>query len=243
MFPVSDSLCHTGCWRGLWQRGLTELNAESGGRCRRGIRTDPHSKRKCAPWGLRPLRIGAIGRTGSSYAGLAGSADFAHVWVFERVLFLDASALVKLYVEEEGTRVIRGILNRFGGSLFVTDLVALEVLTSIRIALRKESSETYSTALAQFWTDFPHLYNVVDVDLSARQLAFDLTTDHRDARARSMDVLHLATALRLQTGSGRFGVTMVTSDHDLADLAAKCGLRTFDPSREPLAALPRVPRR
>lgn len=65
-----------------------------------------------------------------------------------------------------------------------------------------------------------------------------LTTARRDARARSLDVLHLATALRLQTNSGEGEVTMVTSDHDLAALSKECGLRTFDPSREPLAALP-----
>ncbi|HEU0300850.1 MAG TPA: type II toxin-antitoxin system VapC family toxin [Longimicrobium sp.] len=160
------------------------------------------------------------------------------------MFFLDASALVKLYVEEEGTAVVRGIVSRRGGSLFVTELVALEVLTAIRTALRKESSATYSTALAQFWVDFPHLYNVVDVDPSVRQLAFSLTTSYREARARSMDILHLATAVWLQTVSpARPEVTMVTSDRDLADLAAQCGLRTFDPSREPLAALPRVPRR
>lgn len=184
-----------------------------------------------------------IGRTGSSSAGLAGSGASARRSGSEGVLFLDASALVKLYVEEEGTAVVRGILNRRGGSLFITDLVALEVLTSLRTVLRKEPGVTYSTALAQFWADFPRLYNVVDVDSSARQLAFSLTTSYREARARSMDVLHLATALRLQAGPHRSDVTMVTSDHDLAALAGECGLRTFDPSREPLAALPRVPRR
>ena len=33
---------------------------------------------------------------------------------------------------------------------------------------------------------------------------------------------------------------MVTSDRDLKELASELGLRTFDPSREPLAALPRT---
>jgi predicted nucleic acid-binding protein len=152
---------------------------------------------------------------------------------------MDASALVKLYVEEDGTATVRAILNRRGGSLFTSEFVALEVLTAIRMALRKDSPAVYATALAQFKLDFPGMYNVVDVDADTRRIAFDLTTRHRTTRARRMDLLHLATAMRLQSRHRAQNVTMVTSDHDLADLARLSGFRTFDPSREPLAALPR----
>lgn len=154
------------------------------------------------------------------------------------MLFLDTSALVKLYVVEEGTSTMRGVLSRRGGSLFASDYIALEVLTAIRVALRKEPATVYATALGQFRTDFPGLYNLVEVDSDTRSLACDLTTRNRSTRARSMDVLHLATALRLQSTTNP--VTLVTADHDLADLAKAYGLRTFDPSREPLAALPRA---
>jgi predicted nucleic acid-binding protein len=156
------------------------------------------------------------------------------------VLFVDSSALVKLYIAEDGTSTMRGIINRRGGSLFVSDFIALEVLTAIRVALRKEPAAVYATALDQFRTDFPGLFNLVDVDADTRWLACDLTTRHRETRARSMDLLHLAAALRLQTRRRLHTVTMVTSDHDLAGLCRGAGLRTFDPSREPLAALPRA---
>lgn len=156
------------------------------------------------------------------------------------MLFMDASAVVKLYVEEDGTSTMRAILNRRGGSLFASDYIALEVLTAIRVALQKEPTAVYAAALGQFRIDFPGLYNLVEVDADTRRLAFELTTRNRTTRARSMDVLHLATALRLQAGMQP--VTLVTSDHELADLAKSHGLRTFDPSREPLAALPRTPR-
>ena len=155
---------------------------------------------------------------------------------------MDSSAVVKLYVEENGTSTVRAILTRRGGSLFASEFVALEVLTAIRVALRKESAAVYATAMAQFRIDFPGLYNLVDVDADTRRLACDLTTRHRTTGARSMDLLHLATAIRLQSKHRTRDVTMVTSDHDLADLAQRSGLRTFDPSREPLAALPRAQR-
>jgi predicted nucleic acid-binding protein len=160
------------------------------------------------------------------------------------VLFLDASALAKAYVEEEGDASVRGLLRRGDGDLFLSDLVALEVLTSIRSAYRAKAREDYLDALQRFWTDYPTRFGVVEINREIIADAIALTTKHRGTRARSMDVLHLATALRLQARS-RTGpeVTMVTSDRDLAALASACGLRTFDPSREPLAALPRVPRR
>lgn len=81
-------------------------------------------------------------------------------------------------------------------------------------------------------------FSVVDMTEAIVTSAMDLTTWRRTARARAMDVLHLATALWLHSARSVNEVTMVTSDQDLAALCKDVGLRTFDPSREPLAALP-----
>lgn len=156
------------------------------------------------------------------------------------MLFLDASALAKAYLDEDGTRNIEGVLERSAGAMFISDFVALEVFTAIRGAFRGSPSVRYKRALNRFRADYPARFSVVDVDPSTRALAIDLTTQHRDTRARSMDLLHLATAMRLQAATRRRPVTLVTSDRDLAHLAQTCGLRTFDPSLEPLAALPRT---
>jgi predicted nucleic acid-binding protein len=154
------------------------------------------------------------------------------------VLFLDSSALAKAYLEEDGDGNVRGLLRRAGGDLFVSELVALEVLTSIRNAHRGLPRAEYMAVVDEFWADYQSRFGLVIVDGEVVTDAITLTTKHRDARARSMDVLHLATALRLQAARRSRRVTMVTSDQDLAALCRECGLRTFDPSREPLAALP-----
>lgn len=154
------------------------------------------------------------------------------------MLFLDASALAKAYIDEVGDGNVRGLLQRAGGDLFVSEFVALEVLTSIRNAHRGLPREDYVNTVRRFWSDYQSRFSVVEVDPETVARAIALTTKHRGARARSMDVLHLATALRLQKASQAREVTLVTSDRDLADLASAVGLRTFDPSREPLAALP-----
>lgn len=153
------------------------------------------------------------------------------------MLFLDASALAKAYIDETGDANVRGLLRRAGGDLFLSEFVALEVLTSIRNAHRGRPRKDYLDAVRLFWSDYRSRFGLVDVDGKTVAEAIDLTTRHRGARARSMDVLHLATALRLQART-RGPVTVVTSDKDMANFASTLGLRTFDPSREPLAALP-----
>jgi predicted nucleic acid-binding protein len=132
------------------------------------------------------------------------------------------------------------LLRRAGGDLFLSEFVALEVLTSIRNAHRGLPRQDYVSAVQKFWADYRSRFGIVEVNRDVVADALALTTKHTTARARSMDVLHLATALRLQSTHRAREVTMVTSDRDLADLASTCGLRTFDPSREPLAALPRA---
>jgi predicted nucleic acid-binding protein len=154
------------------------------------------------------------------------------------VVFLDASALVKAYITEEGSTNVQGVLDRQDGSLFVSEFVALEVLTTLRTAYREAARPEYQRAVERFRTDYPSRFSVIDVDAVIRASAMDLTTWRRTARARAMDVLHLATALWIQSARRAHELTLVTSDQDLAALARECGLRTFDPSREPLAALP-----
>lgn len=158
------------------------------------------------------------------------------------MLFLDASALAKAYLDEEGTRNIEGVLERSAGAVFISELVALEVLTTIRIAFKTAPRPLFQEALNDFRADYRARFTILDIDPALVAAAMDLTTRHRTAKARSMDVLHLATALRLQATTSSDPVVLVTSDRDLTDLAFMCGLRTFDPSREPLAALPRASR-
>lgn len=160
------------------------------------------------------------------------------------MVFLDASALAKAYLDEDGSSSVLGMMERRGEALYLSEFVALEVLTSLRNRLRGADSTTYDAIVSRFRADFGRRFTVLHVSGEVRQNALELTTRQRTARARSMDVLHVATAMRLQRDLHRVGgaVVMVTSDRDLAALAEECGLRTFDPSREPLAALPRAPR-
>jgi predicted nucleic acid-binding protein len=156
------------------------------------------------------------------------------------LIFVDSSALAKAYLDEDGSGVVRGALDRFPGRLFISEFVALEVLTTLRTAFRNAGKAKWSDVVDEFWADYEATFNVVEIGSDVVERAMDLAESYRTARARSMDLLHLATALHLQGPRPPQRLTIVTSDRDLADLAKTCGLRTFDPSREPLAALPRA---
>jgi predicted nucleic acid-binding protein len=153
------------------------------------------------------------------------------------MIFFDSSALVKAYVEEEGTGVVLGAFNRVAGRMFISEFVALEVLTSLRTAFKNAKESEWNDVVSEFRSDL-EAFNVLNTGPEVVVGATDLVMDHRQARARAMDLVHLATALRLQASNPAKQVVMVTSDQDLAALSKECGLRTFDPSREPLAALP-----
>jgi predicted nucleic acid-binding protein len=158
------------------------------------------------------------------------------------VIFLDSSALAKAYLDEEGTGVVQGAIERLSGRLFISEFVALEVLTTLRTAFRKASKAEWDEVVGEFWADYEGTFNVVEIGPEVVDRAMRLAVNHRMARARSMDLLHLATALHLKNPHPLEQVTIVTSDRDLAEICRACGLRTFDPSREPLSALPRANR-
>lgn len=152
------------------------------------------------------------------------------------MVFFDSSALVKAYLNEEGTGVVAGALGRMTGRTYISDFVALEVLTSLRTAFRDASRDSWNEVVTQFRSDLP-TFNIVEVGPNVLGRAINLVMDHRRGRARAMDLVHFATALQIQADAIVNEITMVTSDHDLAALCRECGLRTFDPGREPLAAL------
>ncbi|HEX8696255.1 MAG TPA: type II toxin-antitoxin system VapC family toxin [Longimicrobium sp.] len=157
------------------------------------------------------------------------------------MIFLDSSALAKAYVEEEGTDTVHGVLTRMSDYLFVSDFVALEVLVVLRNQLRHGPKSRYQKALSEFASDYPGLFNLVDVDETTRRRAKSLTLEKIESKARAMDVLHVASALKLQKAFPAQEVTVASSDRDLLDLARSVGLGTFDPRIEPLAALPKRP--
>lgn len=110
------------------------------------------------------------------------------------IVYLDTSSLVKLYVEEKGSRLVRELVEN-------AELVATSVVTyaEARAALARQRREDglttagYRQAKNDFEQDWPR-YLAVEVNETVYRSAGDLAEKHH---LRGFDSLHLASYLSL----------------------------------------------
>lgn len=110
------------------------------------------------------------------------------------IAYLDTSSLVKLYIEEEGSRLVRELVER-------VEVVATSVVAYVeaRAALARQQREGgltaagYERAKADFERDWPR-YLTVEVSEPVYRSAGDLAETHH---LRGCDSLHLASYLSL----------------------------------------------
>jgi uncharacterized protein len=135
------------------------------------------------------------------------------------ILYLDTSALVKIYAEEEGSELVRQ-------GIRASDLVATSLMsyTETRSALaRKSRSREISRAIftkckKEFDRDWRRLHRLPIDELLVRK-AGELAEEHA---LRTLDALHLATADSLQTAL-RYTVTFACFDVTLNGAAETRG--------------------
>jgi predicted nucleic acid-binding protein len=138
--------------------------------------------------------------------------------------FLDTSALIKLYIAEEGSeRLARRVE---GQSIAVSDLAFAEVHATLARRLRESllTIAEYQLTTRRFAVDWQGLIRV-SVSPTVLQLVPNLCQRHP---LRSADSLHLASALMLHKEA--LSVTMVACDQRLLAAASEEKLPIFDPS-------------
>lgn len=133
------------------------------------------------------------------------------------MLFLDTSALIKRYVEEDGTRLV---LRRMGEDPeWVVSAVARPEaeITLCRLGFTTSGTTTSgtTTAKARLRGDWEHCH-VVPVDPACLERAAELGCQYE---VRTLDALHLAAADRLPQP-----LVMLTFDRRQADAARAMGL-------------------
>jgi len=127
-------------------------------------------------------------------------------------LYLDASALVKRYVAEEGSDLVISSMQE-ADSWAICRIGHVEVARAIQLAAGKP-------ALGRLQRDWPS-FEVVEVDADLAERAAELTIA---AELRSLDALHLAAALLLPDE-----VTVATWDARLHRASREVGLATLPP--------------
>jgi len=142
--------------------------------------------------------------------------------------YVDPSALRSLYVHDRRSARFCAWRRRLGGCLPVTRFGRAELVNSVHLAVHRKDIDEHlaRAAIADFDADIREGRLVV-VDVLWRRtldLAAELSTQHTAVLGtRTLDVLHVATAVTLQ--ARRF----VSYDDRQAAMARAAGLRILAP--------------
>jgi len=141
------------------------------------------------------------------------------------VLYCDASAWVKRYVQELGSAEVHTLFQRrerMGSSA----LGYVEVVAALSRRLSPNNLALLDARLATDWQDMAHL-PLTDAVLNwAAELA-------RQYKLRGADAIHLATALEVQRKLTALNesVVLLASDDELLSAARATGLQVVNPTR------------
>ncbi|MBI3756750.1 MAG: type II toxin-antitoxin system VapC family toxin [Deltaproteobacteria bacterium] len=145
--------------------------------------------------------------------------------------YLDASAWVKRYYQETGTRWVQKLFTE-GMTLTCASLGVVEVTATLaRKAKAREISRGRLTQkvreLDEDWSRFIQIHLNVEAVTQAREVA-------RQRALRGADAIHLASALLLRSRfvEAEDRLVFVASDHQLKTAAQSAGLRVTDPEEE-----------
>jgi predicted nucleic acid-binding protein len=138
-------------------------------------------------------------------------------------LYLDTSALVKLYIEEEGSAQVRAGVDRA-----VTVATAHIAFVEIRSALSRKhgsgevTAGVYHAARTSLEDDWP-CFMAVGVTEAVIREAARLVDKHR---LRAYDAIHLASAIQFSHQTGEEGdVLFAAWDDNLANAAKREGFQ------------------
>lgn len=138
--------------------------------------------------------------------------------------YVDPSALLKLYIHQPESALVSAWRARTKGPLFVTHHGRVEVINGICLAAFRTyiSDDAMADALSSFDEDFAE-GRYLQADLlwrAALQRAADLSRQHTATiGCRSLDVLHVASALELEAKK------FLTFDARQQQLAQAAGLK------------------
>jgi len=136
------------------------------------------------------------------------------------MIYIDTSALVKVYIQETGTRQVKNLLQSapLVGSALITKTEASAALAKA-VRLNYITTPDAQKAWEKFQSDWAFLFRIGLtenlIDWAAR-LAWDYGL-------RSYDAIHLAAALSWQQTVGE-PVTLATFDKQLWETAPRTGL-------------------
>jgi predicted nucleic acid-binding protein len=143
------------------------------------------------------------------------------------MFYLDASALVKNYLQEPHTEAVRALFS--AGVVVGTGLLSkAEVAAAFAEAARAGyiTSEEARAAWDTFHKDWPTLISLAPTEALLDRAATLALTHH----LRGYDAVHLASALAWQSQRAA-AVTLATFDRQLWNVGKKAGLAVWPPEQ------------
>jgi uncharacterized protein len=150
--------------------------------------------------------------------------------------FLDSSALVKRYVQEDGTAWVRRLTRRTGHNrIYLARITPVEVTAAVarRRKGRMLTSKKASSILYRFRRHLAGRYTLIDLTPVLFDEAMRLANTHA---LRAYDSVQLAAALKIRQerqDAGLAPVTLISADQALNAAAVAEGLTVDDPCSHP----------
>ncbi len=141
------------------------------------------------------------------------------------VIYLDTSALIKLYIKENGSKQVNNIITKQNDPLPLWDLHVIELKNALKLKVyRKELELSKVKYLISLFNDRKNqgIYYTPQLDrIKHIQLALKYSDYTIKFGNRSLDILHVAAAKLFSTE------LFVTFDTRQKKLAKKVGLKTI----------------
>ena len=147
------------------------------------------------------------------------------------VFYVDTSALVKRYRLEQGTDVIDSLFNNpLPEDRFYTSFLSvLEVTSAVhrRLGLGQLDGALAHEILARLRRDLQDYFRLWPLNNDVVAAAVSVIEQYK---LRSMDAIHLATALAIASLAPGLSIVMVSSDHEIIRAADAVGLGVLNPA-------------
>lgn len=139
-------------------------------------------------------------------------------------VFLDSSALVKLYHEESESQMMQETLSQSAESLILSEIAKLEFHSAIwkKVRTGDLGEQSAVSVISFFQDDYPN-YQWINIDSKIIDHASRLLMKHGIRGLRTLDAIQLASALRSKVGE----CSCLTFDDLLKEFFEDEGLAIF----------------
>ena len=150
-------------------------------------------------------------------------------------VFLDTSAIVKIYVDEAYSDIIRGIYSSSDNTIYIADIAKVEFCSAIKKRLNQIDieEEQYASIKTYFLNDYRDSFEVIKSEERLLDQALDLIHEYS---LKAYDSVQLAAALQCQNLLQNHKLIFVSFDKKLINAAQKSGLKIFEiPEKEKIS--------